>query len=40
MFHSRKNIDTVRRSSQRQNERRLARIQRQVALQTVVYNIR
>ncbi|CAF3898928.1 unnamed protein product [Rotaria sp. Silwood2] len=39
MFHSRKNIATIRRSSQRQNNRRLARIQRQIALETVVSNI-
>jgi hypothetical protein len=40
MFHSRKNIDTVRRSSQRRNNRRLARIQRQIVLETVVSNLR
>ncbi|CAF1056800.1 unnamed protein product, partial [Rotaria sordida] len=39
MFHSRKNVTTVRRSSQRRNNRRLGRIQRQIALETIVSNI-
>jgi hypothetical protein len=40
MFRSRKNIDTIRRSSQRRNYRRLTRIQRQIAFETIVSNIR
>ncbi|CAF4236801.1 unnamed protein product [Rotaria sp. Silwood2] len=39
MFHSRRNIDTVRRSSQRRNNQRLARIQRQIVLETVASNM-
>ena len=39
MFPSRKNIDTVRRSLQRRNNRRLTRIRRQMAFETVVSNI-
>lgn len=36
MFHSRKTLDTIRRSSQRRNNQRFARIQRQIVLQTIV----
>ncbi|CAM4839468.1 unnamed protein product [Rotaria magnacalcarata] len=39
MFRSSKNVDTIRRSSQRRNYRRLARIQRQITLETVLSNI-
>lgn len=38
MFRPRKNIDTLRRSSQRRNNRRWDRIQRQMALEIVVSN--
>jgi hypothetical protein len=40
MFHSRTNIATIRRSAQRRTHRRLARIQRQIAFETVVSNLR
>ena len=40
MFRSPKDIATVRRSAQRRNNRHLVRTQRQMALETVVSNIR
>jgi hypothetical protein len=40
MFHSRKTLDTIRRSAQRRNHQRLARMQRQIIIQSIVSNVR